>query len=1145
MAPPTLKNSPHPTRSTTHSTGVSNAQNRGPQDSDSPISDSTRTWDGISPVARILVGINFLAAIITDVWTQTMRDVFALDPMRPELHQFVSAGFFTFGFVPFLFNSAIILVAGVAIERLIGGIRTFVIYLGAAILGAIGYIVLSSLQWASGPLPAAGIAAAGLLGACIYFRMQVWNDTSLQLLGRWEGGWKELGGIHSIFAGVILVFWATGRYELFTGTVAISHLIGWAGGMVIAAATDLLDHKILPSPPGGSARGRAARPAPFPAEAAVHPFSKAAQSDASFVHETTETLPKKKAAPTPASAPTEVHSRPQPEGPPPPPMDPAIRQIIREIDACNPGNALRNYQAWISIDADRCLDAANQWRLAQLMMASRDNESSITILKKLLVRHPSCFWIAQARAELGFIYSRMPGRRHDAVEQLSASLRVKASVLEDGPQPLSPQAAERVKSTLRDLGYSGSTEKSVATPEPVRDKVPEASIMAKKPIPPAPQGPDPNQAPINTYSNVFGDPDATGNFAPMTLDDEGPAKVPKMYGGDPNPKPPASKASAPPPLPRASQPPPPPLPSNSSDEDPFAMPDQSGVFKQSLWDEGSKKKEDIKYTAPSNNNVDLDVNKPIVLEESTAGSRNAPSGSGLADVFGAPGGTTGLVPPDWSNVAGTGSLPIDALAPPPLDAPPPMPDVGSNSAPFWNRSSPFMFPEEEKGQGKKRATGEDRFNTPPPSSPNLPGSGEKARPLKKKDVKSKDAVDFFPTPVPFTVKGADEDVFNTPAQPIPSPKAKVEDRFATPPPKPAAAQPEPKISKPNANTAPPAAAQPTSHGNTDVWSAFLKEDQGWSDKQPTAASRQSAPVPPPAPPRVQERMIADSAPTVQRPASHPIQEAAPPRPSAPKTDEAIGFVGSSPDQTMVWSRQYANERNLTFNTDSKYNIIIAPASTLMVREIIGMLRTQLGMNEEAALYALKHRHGILLSDLVLDEAVDMCHKFTEQGQDVALVEQDDRLEFGEPTDVMRMKLEEKTARYFTMDAAYTKKWKELVGLSCGRIIIHPGAPGRDVLDLYFAEPGMNLRIWRNTLMSAPPAFTGKMENEVEFQALAKELVKRAPHAIQTQSFIEWTQSTDVAMPVEFSNMVEYQNYTRWYLMAHYGRSKLFGAGKKN
>ncbi|MBI1784765.1 hypothetical protein HYR69_06435 [Candidatus Sumerlaeota bacterium] len=300
-------------------------------------------------------------------------------------------------------------------------------------------------------------------------------------------------------------------------------------------------------------------------------------------------------------------------------------------------------------------------------------------------------------------------------------------------------------------------------------------------------------------------------------------------------------------------------------------------------------------------------------------------------------------------------------------------------------------------------------------------------------------------------------------------------------------------------------------------------------------------MPIPVSPEQSDRMADEDAVTVRRPPGERIVSAPPPPPPSPPpmAQEEVLFAGSNKDQTMVWSRHFVKDRELSLNPDHRYSVIIAPAATVQAREVIEVMRKYLGLNDSGVVYAIKRRHGILASDLTLNESVELAKEFNENGQSVCVIEQDDRLAFGEPSDVMRIKFEEKTAKFYTLDKAVSRKYKDMVGIGCGSAAAQAGSPERDVLDLFFAEPGLHLRIWRNTLMSAPTAFTGKVENVGEFHLLAKHLIKLAPDAIQTQSFIQWVGGTDPKIPVQFSSLIEYDNYTRWYLMAHYGRSKPF------
>ena len=105
-----------------------------------------------------------------------------------------------------------------------------------------------------------------------------------------------------------------------------------------------------------------------------------------------------------------------------------------------------------------------------------------------------------------------------------------------------------------------------------------------------------------------------------------------------------------------------------------------------------------------------------------------------------------------------------------------------------------------------------------------------------------------------------------------------------------------------------------------------------------------------------------------------------------------------------------------------------------------------------------------------------------------------------------------------------------------------GSP-RDLIDVYFSEPAVHLRIWRATLLPSPPIFTSRAENQPEFRALASKLAEHSPYSVRTASFSQWIKSDAVEIPVEFTSLVENDSYARWHLMAHRARMKLFPAVK--
>lgn len=278
----------------------------------------------------------------------------------------------------------------------------------------------------------------------------------------------------------------------------------------------------------------------------------------------------------------------------------------------------------------------------------------------------------------------------------------------------------------------------------------------------------------------------------------------------------------------------------------------------------------------------------------------------------------------------------------------------------------------------------------------------------------------------------------------------------------------------------------------------------------------------------------------QRPAGSPPL-AAPPGPGVKPGGEEINFAGSTLDQTIIWSKLYQKDRQPLYDPKNKYSVIITPGLEPNTQVIVDVLREFLSMTPQNTLHALKRRHGLLATDLGLNEAQDLTTRFAQNGQSVSLVEQDARIKFGEPRDALRIEFGDGGARVLTEAQALNVRWKSLIALTCGSLQTASGGT-RELIDLFFSQPSIHVRIWMTTLMSAPPHFSGRRPDAPrEFKELARAIGELAPHAIQSHSHYAWMKGDKVEQPVVFSNLIEYDNYILWYLMAHYARIRHIGA----
>lgn len=256
---------------------------------------------------------------------------------------------------------------------------------------------------------------------------------------------------------------------------------------------------------------------------------------------------------------------------------------------------------------------------------------------------------------------------------------------------------------------------------------------------------------------------------------------------------------------------------------------------------------------------------------------------------------------------------------------------------------------------------------------------------------------------------------------------------------------------------------------------------------------------------------------------------------------SIHFAESGKSETAIWLQEYAKDRRPRYRTTHRYSIILAPARRIHTERVIELLREHLGISTEAVIHTLKRHHGILATDLRREDSIALAEEFKDRDQDVMLIEQDERLRFGPVRDVLRLKWEDEGPRFTAHDLSDRRPWRQLIGMSCGRVTDRPDGPRRAAMDLFFASPGLHLRLWRNTLDFTMPNMPEGLGEKAAFHRLGRKLGERATKAIRSRSFARWIASSNPSPRITFANLIEYDNYNLWYLMAHYGRAKMFEA----
>lgn len=255
----------------------------------------------------------------------------------------------------------------------------------------------------------------------------------------------------------------------------------------------------------------------------------------------------------------------------------------------------------------------------------------------------------------------------------------------------------------------------------------------------------------------------------------------------------------------------------------------------------------------------------------------------------------------------------------------------------------------------------------------------------------------------------------------------------------------------------------------------------------------------------------------------------------------ILFANSDDEETQAWKRHYSRDRRPRYRPEFRYSIILAPGAPVLLGEVIDVLQSHLGVGLPSILHSLQRHHGLLAMELSRNEAAGLAMRFVSRHQEVMLVEHDERLAFTEPVDVLRLSLDDRWAGFATAARFMRRNWPDVIGLTSG--VIQEGGAARSVINLYCMNPALQLRLWMNTLAPVPlpePITEGGQPSESRaFHALAMELARRAPHAIRSRSFTRWISGEGGPPPVAFANLIEFDNYSLWYLMAHYARASHF------
>lgn len=215
--------------------------------------------------------------------------------------------------------------------------------------------------------------------------------------------------------------------------------------------------------------------------------------------------------------------------------------------------------------------------------------------------------------------------------------------------------------------------------------------------------------------------------------------------------------------------------------------------------------------------------------------------------------------------------------------------------------------------------------------------------------------------------------------------------------------------------------------------------------------------------------------------------------------------------------------------NARYAIVLPPGAQIQTEAVIGFLAAYLGMSHAGAAHALRRQHGILARNLGFREGADFAGRLAAGHQEVLLVEEEERFNFGAASDARiiscagdRIEIHDERGRaYIPGDT--------IVAIGCGKI----GEPGREVIDLYTESPARHIRLWRSTLKIE----SGGKEEPERFNILTRELIRLAPRAVKTPAVVGWSRGADPGPSERFASIIEYETYNYWFILTRLGLAR--------
>ena len=220
---------------------------------------------------------------------------------------------------------------------------------------------------------------------------------------------------------------------------------------------------------------------------------------------------------------------------------------------------------------------------------------------------------------------------------------------------------------------------------------------------------------------------------------------------------------------------------------------------------------------------------------------------------------------------------------------------------------------------------------------------------------------------------------------------------------------------------------------------------------------------------------------------------------------------------------------------SRFSAILPFGKQIYIEEMSSALSAFLGVSQKTASMRLRAGKGMILSDLSYDEMFSFHRTLNNCPQEVLFVRESDDLNFGKPYEVLSAHSQEIYARVTTECAQFRVLWDQVQLISVGKI--QQTAPDKEghyfCADVFVKRPKRRLQIhdWRFHFRSWE--IESKLSLIQQFQTLITTWAENCPEAIQSHT-LEWMRKKGAENMQVFITEEEYNRYTRWLLLNHYG-----------